>query len=495
MVMIKKKSRIVFHLLVLIAFISACSPQVETTLPTPVVVVQNASTETMTPTPLPTRQVYEPGTLVDYTAQDGDTLVSVAAHFNTTESEIRLVNTDLPEKVTTLPVGFPMKIPIYFKALWGTPYKILPNSLFVNGPAQVDFNTSVFVDSQTGWLKDYSALAGDKTRKGGELIDYVAMEFSISPRLLLAIAEYQAGALTQSELANEKKDYPLGYEDEYHKGFYLQLVWAADQLNAGYYQWQTGRFSSLLMLDGNIENPDPWQNAGTVGIQTYFSRVMSIDDFHTAISDDGLAATYRELFGDPWVDIQTVIPGSLEQPKLTLPFPAGKTWAYTGAPHASWGTTDPLGALDFAPPSVVGKCAPTIEPLVAVADGEISRTDTGIAMLDLDKDGDDRTGWVIMYLHISSSNKVRQGTLVKAGDILGYPSCEGGSATGTHVHIARKYNGEWIAADSVIPFVMDGWVPHNGSNSYLGTLTRGGVTITASPIAAPKSLITAGEKK
>lgn len=494
MLHVKRSLQLLLHVLVIITFLSACSPQVEETgLPTPVVVIQNASTETMTPTPLPKREVYEPGTLVDYTAQDGDTLISVAAHFNTTESEIRLVNTDLPERVTTLPVGFPMKIPIYFKALWGTPYKILPNSLFVNGPAQVDFNTSVFVDSQPGWLKDYSALAGEETRRGGDLIDYIAGEFSISPRLLLAIAEYQAGVLTETEQPQEEQDYPLGYEDEGHKGFYMQLVWAADQLNAGYYQWQTGRFTSLLMLDGNIENPDPWQNAATVGIQNYFSEVMTIGDFHAAISDTGLAATYRALFGDPWTDVQTVIPGSLEQPELTLPFPAGKTWAYTGAPHASWGTTDPLGALDFAPPSVVGKCAATIEPLVAVADGEISRTDTGIAMLDLDQDGDDRTGWVIMYLHISSSNKVRQGTLVKAGDILGYPSCEGGSATGTHVHIARKYNGEWIAADSAIPFVMDGWVPHNGSDIYEGTLTRGGVTITASPIAAPKSLITADE--
>jgi murein DD-endopeptidase MepM/ murein hydrolase activator NlpD len=486
--------RYFFHLLVILTFLSACSPQLEeTTLPPPVVVVQQNATETMTPTPLPKREVYEPGTLVDYTAQDGDTLTSVAAHFNSTESEIRLVNTDLPERVTTLPVGFPMKIPIYFKALWGSPYKILPNSLFVNGPAQIGFDTSTFVDAHPGWLKDYSALAGDKTRKGGDLIDYVAGEFSISPRLLLAIAEYQAGALSSPELTQDKKDYPLGYEDVYHKGFYLQLVWAADQLNAGYYQWQTGRFTSLLMIDGNIENPDPWQNAGTVGIQNYFAEVMSTGDFHKATSDEGLAATYRALFGDPWVDVQTVMPGSLEQPTLTLPFPVGKTWAFTGAPHASWGTTDPLGALDFAPPSVVGKCATTIEPLVAVADGEISRTDTGVAMLDLDSDGDDRTGWVIMYLHISSSNKVRQGTLVKTGDVLGYPSCEGGSATGTHVHIARKYNGEWIAADSAIPFVMDGWTPHNGSDMYVGTLTRGGYTVTASPIAAPKSFITAGQ--
>jgi murein DD-endopeptidase MepM/ murein hydrolase activator NlpD len=489
-----KKANLIFSILLVASLLSACAGQ---PLPTETPALETAfagiATQEETPTPLPTRQIYEPGTLVDYIAQDGDTLTSLAAHFNSTEKEIRLVNPTLPEKLTTLPPGFPMQIPIYYKALWGNPYQIMPDSLFVNGPAQRGFDTSTFVDAQPGWLKGYSALAGDVTRQGGDLIDYVANEFSISPRLLLAIAEYQAGALSNPILTGDRQNYPLGYEDQYHRGFYLQLVWAADQLNAGYYQWQTGRFASLVLKDGSIENPDPWQNAATVGIQDYFSQVLSKEDYHQATYANGLNATYTGYFGDPWQNVQTNIPGSLAQPELTLPFAAGKTWSFTGAPHASWGSTDPLGALDFAPPSVVGKCASTIEQVVAVADGEVSRNDVGVTMLDLDSDGDDRTGWVIMYLHISSNNKVRQGTLVKQGDPLGYPSCEGGSATGTHIHIARKYNGEWIAADSAIPFVMDGWLPHNGSDQYKGTLTRAGHTVTASENAAPKSMITAGK--
>jgi hypothetical protein len=35
---------------------------------------------------------------------------------------------------------------------------------------------------------------------------------------------------------------------------------------------------------------------------------------------------------------------------------------------------------------------------------------------------------------------------VKTGDRIGHPSCEGGAANATHVHIARRYNGEWIPA-------------------------------------------------
>jgi LysM repeat protein len=39
-------------------------------------------------TPLPTRPSYKPGELVEYIAQDGDTLPALAARFNTTVDEI-----------------------------------------------------------------------------------------------------------------------------------------------------------------------------------------------------------------------------------------------------------------------------------------------------------------------------------------------------------------------------------------------------------------------
>ncbi len=68
--------------------------------------------------------------------------------------------------------------------------------------------------------------------------------------------------------------------------------------------------------------------------------------------------------------------------------------------------------------------------------------------LDLDGDGDERTGWVIFYLHLSAASRAPAGKQLHVGDMIGYPSCQGGElVTGTHVHIARKYNGEWILAD------------------------------------------------
>ncbi len=446
----------------------------------------------ITRTPFPTREVYAPATLVEYTVQAGDSVTVLASHFNTTSAEIYEANPLVNPKTSTLTAGQVLSIPIYYKALWGSQFKILPDSLYVNGPAQVGFDTAAFVDSQPGWLKNYSALAGEKTRRGGDLVDYVAEVSSVSPRVLLALAEYQAGALSQPVLEAALQTYPLGYEDQFHKGFYLQLVWAANQINNGYYGWRNGRLEEFTLADGTIVVPDPWQNAASVALQSYYAQLYARKAYDQAILDDGFYAVYSRYFGNPWENITSHIPGNLTQPDLVLPFAAGKKWSFTGGPHAAWGSDEPLAALDFGPN--VSGCNYSADYVVAVADGQIVRTDTAIAVLDLDMDGDEHTGWVIFYLHLGPTEMVRPGVLVKQGDAIGHPSCEGGDATGTHVHIARKYNGEWIDADSAIPFNLEGWIAHNGSRPYEGTLKRYGKVVTASDEGTFSAAITAGVK-
>ncbi len=434
-----------------------------------------------TPVPAPTsgRPEYKPGELVDYTAQNGDTLPALAARFNTTIAEIRAANPIIPQDATTMPPGLPMKIPIYYLPLWGTAYQSIPDQDFVNGPAQVGFSTSAYVASTRGWLKDYRAYVGDKNRTGAEVVDYVATNYSVSPQLLLAILEYQTGALTNPEPPGGR--YILGFPRVNYEGPYLQLVMAANTLNNGYYSWRAGKLTEIELLDNRLFRPDPWQNAGSVALQYYFSRLYSGTKFYASIGPDGLARVYKSLFGDPWAHPVTVLPGSLQQPAFLFPFPGGQAWTYTGGPHTGWGRGEPLSAIDFAPPAEHAGCfeAKPENYAVAMADGLVVRSTVDGLALDLDKDGDERTGWVIFYLHLSSSTRVPVGTQVHAGDRLGYPSCEGGEVTGTHVHIARKYNGEWILADGPLAFNIDGWLAHNGTEAYQGTLTRGALTIRA----------------
>src|SRR5688572_29380166 len=100
-------------LLILSIALSACAPSARSNN------IENMITPIVpTPIPAPTsgRPEYSPGELVDYTAQNGDTLAALAARFNTTVEEIMEANPIIPLDATTMPPGMPMKIPIYYLA-------------------------------------------------------------------------------------------------------------------------------------------------------------------------------------------------------------------------------------------------------------------------------------------------------------------------------------------------------------------------------------------
>jgi len=377
-----------------------------------------------------------------------------------------------------MPPGMPMQIPIYFRALWGTPYQVLPDAAFVNGPHVSDFSSQDFLSEHSGWLSNYTAWAFSGTRTAADIVDYVATQYSLSPKLLLALLEYQGEGFSEPILDEARERQILGLDSNYWVGVYLQLSLAANILNDGYYRWREGDLLEFELADGSLLRPDPWQNAGTVALQYFFSQILDERAFHYAIGPDGFAKTYAGLFSDPW-GIEPHIPGSLVQPELQLPYINDVGWAFTGGPHTGWGSMAPWAALDFAPPSTVTGCYPSAMWATAVADGLIVRDGPGMLMLDLDGDGDERTGWVVFYLHVAERDRVSVGTFVNAGDPLGHPSCEGGRSTGTHIHIARKYNGEWMVADGTIPFVLSGWRPVRGDAPYKGWLVKDEVRILA----------------
>lgn len=479
--------------------LTACEPQVTAgeaarIIATP---IDLSPTETSTlpePTPFTARPPYAPGEQVDYTAQTGDTLPALAVRFNTTVEEILAANPFIPSTATTMPPGMPMKIPIYYKPLWGTPYQIIPDGLFVNGPSQVGFDTQAFLEAQPGWLNNYVTFVGGKNRNGAEMVDYVATNFSVSPQLLLALLEFHAGAVTNPQPPLDLNDYPMDYYSISHQGVYLQLVSAVDRLNDGYYRYRAGRLVEFELLDGRFERPDPWQNAATVALQYYFSHLYTPENYFRAIGPEGVALTFRTLFGDPWAADTAHLPGSLEQPPMILPFELGRPWTLTGGPHTAWGTRMPYAALDFAPPSEMSGCVESHDWATAVSAGVIARTGEGLAILDLDGDGDERTGWNILYLHVAEKDRAVVGTVLETGQPIGHPSCEGGSSTGTHVHVARKFNGEWMLAEGPLAFNLDGWVAYNGAKPYQGSLKRFSRTVIACECSNRESQVMRDEK-
>jgi murein DD-endopeptidase MepM/ murein hydrolase activator NlpD len=164
---------------------------------------------------------------------------------------------------------------------------------------------------------------------------------------------------------------------------------------------------------------------------------------------------------------------------MQLPFEPGQTWSFTGGPHGGWDSGSAWAAIDFAPPGEPAGCVTSDAWVVAIADGVIVRTGTGEVIQDLDNDGYEQTGWDVLYMHIETRDRVLPGAYVYAGERIGHPSCEGGISNGTHVHLARKYNGEWIPADGSLPFNLEGWISSGDGIEYDGFLTRGAAHLEA----------------
>ncbi len=414
----------------------------------------------------------------NYIVQTGDTLGKIAQRYQVTIQQIMTAN-DL-YNADQIAVGQVLVIPPPAYDQMASGFKIIPDSELVNSPSNAHFDVTSFVLDQGGFLSTYTEEVDQVMLTGAEIVARVALEYSVNPRLLLSVLEYQSGWVSDSNPAPETLDYPILFFDTWRTGLYRQLSFAANGLNEGYYLWKIGVVGSWTLSDGSLIQADPTINAGTAGVQNIFSYLKTRGEWDTAVSDQGLFAIYLDFFGYPFdYSFEPVLPENLSQPEMQLPFEVDNTWSYTGGPHGGWDTGSAWAALDFAPPGEAQGCVPSSAWVVASAPGLIVYSDHGAVIQDLDGDGVMQTGWTIFYMHIDSWERIETGVYLSAGDKIGHPSCEGGFSTGTHVHIARRYNGEWVAADGEIPFVLDGWVASGYGVEYDGYLTKGDITVEA----------------
>jgi hypothetical protein len=332
---------------------------------------------------------------------------------------------------------------------------------------------------------------------GADVIALIALEYSVNPRLLLAFLEYHSGwvyGFPQDQLAI---DYPMGYQNEFNKDLYLQAAWFASRVMDGYYGWKEGRRLVVGFNDGRILRLAPQLNPGTVGLMNAFTYLYPYHNWALLLySEENFFTFYEQMFGNPWIRAQQVeplIPADVVQPEMILPFEPNIKWAFTGGPHAAWSAADVWAALDFAPPSSESGCHESPAWVVASVPGLVVRSGNGVVVIDMDGDGYEQTGWTLLYLHIATKGRVPVGTWVEVGDRIGHPSCEGGRSTGTHVHVARRYNGEWVPADGPLPFVLSGWMARASSVAYRGWLTRGTEIIYANTNSPSESHISRAE--
>lgn len=424
------------------------------------------------PKPLPTLRTED----IIYVIQWGDSIAGIAYRYNLLPEDIFEAN-GLSE-TSLIYSGQELLLPAPQISETGPGYKIIPDSELVNSPYAVRFQIEAFVNNQPGYLKEYREEIDGEELNGAEIVQRISDDYSVNPRLLLALIEYQAGWLSGRE--GQTNSYPLDYREFGYEGLYFQLAWAADELNRGYYLWKVKGIGSWISQDGINIPINPTINAGTAGLQQLLAQLLPYDQWLDAVSQNGFVTIYTDLFGYPFdYNYSPLIPIDLVQPTLQLPFENGVPWLYTGGPHGGWDNGSAWAALDFAPAKKDLGCSYVDDWVVAVADGPIVRSDNGAVVQSIDGDPYGQTGWAILYMHIETRDRVSIGANLQAGDRIGHPSCEGGISTGSHLHIARRYNGEWIPADQDLPFVMDGWVSQGLGSAYEGLLIREGQSIRA----------------
>lgn len=431
-----------------------------------------------------------PATL--YYSQSGDTVPGLAARFGVDVADIR-ADSSLPSNGLIAP-GTLLVIPDRITDATTPNIQVMPDSEVVFSSTAADFNIAAYIQAANGKLSSYSEYLGSTGwTTGTDEIIRLSYENSINPRLLLALLDYEGRWVHGQPIDAFHTDYPMGYFNVFYKGMFSQMLWAVNQLSIGYYGWRTGTITELDFPDGTHLRLDPRLNAGTVAIQYLFSKVHAQSQWAQMIDPkSGFPAMYAQMFGDPWARAKTVeplFPAGIIQPQLSLPFEPNTEWSMTGGPHGAWEHDGSLAAVDFAPATDRGGCDPTPTWVTAAAPGLIVRSERGVVVEDLDGDGYEQTGWDLVYLHIATDGRVPVGTFVQTNDRIGHASCEGGIATGTHLHFVRKYNGEWVAGDGPLPMVLDGWTVHQGAVPYEGTLTRDNSVVIADPVGQFKSVI------
>jgi len=426
-----------------------------------------------------------------YRTQQGDTLPAIAMRFDVPVDSIQSAVPLTEEGL--LPVGTQLQIPDILEEHLPYSPPILPDSEVIYGPSVGDFDTLAYINEAGGFLSTYEEEVKEKTLTGAEIVNWVAIETSTNPRLLLAFLEYQSGWVFGFPPDAAKDPYPIGFGATLDTGLYKELMITARILAQGFYGWRDGSRLNISFFGGKTTRLAPELNAGSAAIMALFGSIYLPEAWEDHLfGEDSFLKFYRETFGDELVRSAAVEPylsHTVEQPELMLPFAIGEAWSFTGGPHMAWQTGTPWGAVDFAPITGEPACAVSVRWATAAASGLVVRSNRNVVALDLDEDGDEGTGWVLVYMHIAEKDRPAVGTWLEKDAKLGHPSCEGGNSTGTHVHFARKYNGEWFGVGDPLPMVLSGWRVFGGERRYEGFMQKGDLIVTAVPYGSSDAKI------
>jgi murein DD-endopeptidase MepM/ murein hydrolase activator NlpD len=347
-----------------------------------------------------------------------------------------------------------------------SPATILADEQFLSGALRKQEEVARFLDEHGSILAtmELEPVAG-VPMPAPVALAFLGEAYSVSPSLLLTVAESRYGVLSQPAL-------PVSLD-----AFVAWMRQTAGALSRWFYDDYYGFAPSQLVPAHGAPIDYNAGNAATYALRAYFfAQVYAGGEPAQSVRawEQSLVRIYETYFGPALAGrLQAQPPAAADwaaRPRLRLPWLGGDTWYYTGGPHnIDSGDRYPLSGLDFQPVDHSG-CNPDVAVgrwVVASAAGLTVNDQSQWLKLDHDGDGNAHTGWQTVYGHLA--NRIGDDQWVQQGDRLGNPSCAGGYASGVHLHFGVKFENVWQPIDRVY---LSGWRAEPGEMAYHGTMSR-----------------------
>ena len=116
-------------------------------------------------------------------------------------------------------------------------------------PSTVGFDAQVFAEAQGGFLASYLEQMTRGATPAAMIINDLGLEYSINPRILLSLMEFESGWVT-GKPDEFGLSYPFGWEKRDRTGIYFQSAWQFSNSH-----WVTtagdGSLTELAFTDGS----------------------------------------------------------------------------------------------------------------------------------------------------------------------------------------------------------------------------------------------------
>ena len=313
----------------------------------------------------------------------------------------------------------------------------IENELLIYTPEEMlSFNIEDYLLHNAPHLVEYA-----------EIISHWCGYSSISPKIIIALIEYQTGLISNAQPDPNDMEKPLSSLSD-RTGFSMQVKDVAAQLADAYYSWHKNQQA----LDQNI-------------LQNFLDEKSNVQ---LKAQQQGFRNLYYQLFpessesGKKQLQAPTVgatPPDNL----LQLPYPVGESWNYGGS-HTNNGSGDyPQSSLDFNGGSWNWGADTSDLWVVAAHGGQVVvHSSCNVEVIGSD-------GWSTTYYHLdnvvveTNQTVTRNTPLANYADNKAQAICQGGSSSGPHVHFSLKYDGSYEHLDGV---KLSGFSVHTGRDSY-----------------------------